>query len=72
MTSNTQKAPHMPTHVLIHPDIENGLRQDSIVLAEQVSTIHKSALLTWIGHLDSPTLRMVGQARCIQSPFQNA
>ena len=69
MSSRIYKARHMPTHVLICPTPENGLKTISIVLAEQVVTINKKRLLGFLGKLDIGTLRLIGQARKIQSPF---
>lgn len=69
MSTRIQKARYMPTHVLIHPDEENGLRYASVVLAEQVVTINKKELLSFIGVLNVDCLKMIGQARRVQSPF---
>ena len=69
MSSRINKAKYMPTHVLIHPTPENGLKTMSIVLAEQVVTINKKRLLGFLGKLDSGSLSLVGQARKTQSPF---
>lgn len=69
MSSKVHKAKYMPTHVLIHPTEENGLKAMSIVLAEQVVTINKKSLLGFLGILDKESLTMIGQARKIQSPF---
>ena len=69
MSSRVHKARYMPTHVLIHPNNENGLRHMSIVLAEQVVTINKKSLKGFLGVLDSHSIGLIGQARRIQSPF---
>lgn len=69
MSSRINKARYMPTHVLVHPSRENGLRTASIVLAEQAVTIPKKRLHQFLGALDHPTLKLVGQARRTQSPF---
>jgi len=69
MSSRVHKARYMPTHVLIHPSSENGLRHMSIVLAEQVVTINKKSLKGFMGVLDSHSIGLIGQARRIQSPF---
>ena len=41
----------LPTHIEINSK-ENGLKADSIVLAEQIRTIDKSRLKEKIGHID--------------------
>lgn len=72
MSSKVKKAKYMPTHVLIYPTKENGLKVASIVLAEQVVTINKKRLLGFLGKLDQQSLAMIGQARKTQSPFFGA
>ena len=69
MSSNIMKARYMPTHVLIHPNDTNHLTRASIVLAEQVVTINKNMLVNYIGNLDEESIRLIGEARRIQSPF---
>lgn len=69
MSSNVRKARYMPTHVLIHPDKHNNLPKSSIVLAEQVVTVNKKYLIEFLGILDENAIRMIGEARRIQSPF---
>lgn len=41
----------LPTHIEIGSD-DNGLKSDSVVLAEQIRTIDKSRLKEKIGHID--------------------
>ena len=50
ITSQTGKA-KLPTHIEIGSQ-NNGLKTDSIVLAEQIRTIDKSRLKEKIGHID--------------------
>lgn len=69
MSTKIQKAKHMPTHVLVMPTAENGLKHASIVLAEQVVTISKKDLLSFVGHLSNQSILEIGVARCTQSPF---
>lgn len=69
MTTKIRKARYMPTHVLVHPDSQNRLQTDSIVLAEQVVTINQKMLYGRIGSLNQDSIRLVGEARRIQSPF---
>ena len=51
ITSQTR----LPTHIKIASD-ENGLKADSVVLAEQIRTIDKSRLKEKIGHIDDNKL----------------
>ena len=50
ITSQTGKN-KLPTHIEIGSK-ENGLKADSVVLAEQIRTIDKSRLKEKIGHID--------------------
>ena len=50
ITSQTGKN-KLPTHIEIGSK-ENGLKSDSVVLAEQIRTIDKSRLKEKIGHID--------------------
>ena len=50
ITSQTQKT-KLPTHIEISSSI-CGLKNDSVVLAEQIRTIDKSRLKERIGHID--------------------
>ena len=52
MTSEIKKA-NMPTHCIIHRSEKNGLKVDSMVLAEQIRVIDKSRLQDYIGFLDN-------------------
>lgn len=50
ITSQTGKN-RLPTHIEINAEA-NGLKADSVVLAEQIRTIDKSRLKEKIGHID--------------------
>lgn len=52
ITSEIKKA-NMPTHCIIHKTMDNGLRVDSMVLAEQIRVIDKSRLKSYVGYLDN-------------------
>lgn len=69
LSAKVNKARHLPTHVYIKADSTNGLRMDSLALAEQTNTIDKTKLIHRIGSLCYEHLRAIGQARRIQSPF---
>ena len=49
--TNQIKKMDMPTHTIIKKREENGLRDDSMVLAEQIFTIDKKAVITKFGHI---------------------
>ena len=54
ITSQTGKS-KLPTHLEITSK-ENGLKSDSVVLAEQIRTIDKSRLKEKIGHIDDTNI----------------
>lgn len=58
MTSKHKK--HLPTHVNIQGG--DGVKQDSVLLAEQVSTISKERLMKRIGSVSGDVLCQVKQA----------
>lgn len=45
------KGLHIPTHTVIKPDKENGLKVDSVLLGEQVRVISKRRILKHVGHI---------------------
>ena len=52
ITSEIKKE-NMPTHCILHKTENNGLKVDSMVLAEQIRVIDKSRILDYIGYLDN-------------------
>ena len=54
ITSQTGKS-KLPTHIEITSK-ENGLKSDSVVLAEQIRTIDKSRLKEKIGHIEDESV----------------
>ena len=54
ITSQTGKAT-LPTHIEINSDT-CGLKNDSVVLTEQIRTIDKSRLKERIGHIDDESI----------------
>ena len=52
MTSEIKKV-NMPTHCIIHKSEKNGLKVDSMILAEQIRVIDKNRLQDYIGYLDN-------------------
>jgi len=69
VSSKTQKASHLPVHVYVRADDNNGLKCDSVVLVEQPRTIPVNDLIGRIGSLAHEDLVRVGKAVEIQSPY---
>ena len=69
LSSRIKKGAHLPTHVLVDPDENNGLIRASIVLAENVLTIPMNRLKGKVGFCGDETLLRIGVARRIQSPL---
>lgn len=69
MSSRVGKAPHLPTHIIVEASKKNGLNCQSVVLAEQTTTINKDCLISRLGYLSKEDLKNIGKARTIQSPF---
>ena len=59
VTSKTMKA-RLPVHVRLPSEI--GLEKDSIALLEQIRTIDKSRLESYIGRLDEATMSRIDRA----------
>ena len=53
----------LPTHYLLKA--ENGLELPSLVLMEQLRTIDKRRLETYIGHLEEPHIRRLNRALAV-------
>lgn len=49
----TKSKRELPTHVLIHKDELNGLKYDSVVALEQITTIDKDRIQFKIGELSN-------------------
>lgn len=59
----TQHKRYMPTHVYISG---YGLKKPSVIMAEQILTIDKSQLTSFIGHINSENvMREVSNAMCV-------
>lgn len=54
-TTNTEKNPEQPTHYFLPLDKENP----SLVLCEDIVTINKKLLSTFMGMLDEPTMKCI-------------
>jgi len=60
-TSNSDK-PWIPTHVLLKKRYDNRLKTDSIVLLEQIRTIDRNRLGSYIGSLNTEELERLDEA----------
>lgn len=58
LTSNTGKKPTQPTHCLLENE---GLSEPSMVLGEQITTIDKSRIVKYLGHLSAEEMEQVDQ-----------
>ena len=63
ITSRTEKS-HLPTHIRLWSQ-QYGLRQNSLVLLEQVRTIDRSRLREYIGHLSDSQMQQVNEALAV-------
>ena len=63
ITSRAVSKTKLPTHCYLKA--QKGLRQDSLVLLEQIRTIDKTRLREYIGSLDSAAMNEVDQALAI-------
>lgn len=62
ITSKTDKS-NLPTHLKLNN--VKGLNKDSLLLLEQVRTIDRSRIKSYIGTLDENTMENVNKALCI-------
>jgi len=69
ISSKIFKGSHLPTHVFISPDKTNGLKRESIIMAENVWTIPKDLIISKIGCVSRDDLFKVAGARYVQSPL---
>ena len=63
ITSRIEKNP-LPTHIRLCSQ-QYGLRQNSLVLLEQVRTIDRSRLREYIGHLNDSQMQQVNEALAV-------
>lgn len=70
ITSRTDKG-HLPTHIEINGR-QHGLRNNSIVLLEQVRTIDRFRLREYIGRLNGQTLEQVNRALAVSFDLELA
>ena len=54
MTSE-EKNP-IPTHIIVHPTDNNGLKKNSTIMFEQIRTIDKSRIISKIGRINMEAL----------------
>ena len=69
ITSRTRKASYLPTHVLLHRNEQNGLRQDSVALIENCRPLLKTCLIRKIGELNQEERTEIGKAFRVHIPL---
>lgn len=62
LTSQMHKAHILPTHVVITHNDHNGLKKDSIALAENLRPIPKKNIISHIGELSEDELDRIASA----------
>ena len=56
-----RKKPQLPVHVLLTRE-ESGLKEDSIVLTEQVRTLEKTRLTRYLGTVTAQAMKRIDRA----------
>lgn len=56
-----RKKPQLPVHVLLTQE-ESGLKEDSIVLTEQVRTLEKTRLTRYLGTVTAQAMKRIDRA----------
>ncbi len=69
VTSKLCKVNSLPTHVLLHSNGQNGLKQDSVALVENVRPLMKECLIHKIGSLNSEERAKIGKAFKVHFPL---
>ena len=67
LTTRTDKAKHLPMHVLVPKTVYNGLLRDSIALVEQETSVHKNNVGDCIGHIEDSIKYRCGLALIMNS-----
>lgn len=70
LTSSKTKS-HLPTHCWITPTKENGLQTVSLVLAEQIFTLPKTAVSKEIGYVKYSDLKKINECLKISLDIKN-
>ncbi|HEX3038627.1 MAG TPA: type II toxin-antitoxin system PemK/MazF family toxin [Oscillospiraceae bacterium] len=60
--SSKIKRMDMLTHVILDPTEQNGLKETSIVLTEQIRTISRNRLFEYIGFADTQAMKNIDKA----------
>jgi mRNA interferase MazF len=72
LTTKISKASNIPVHVLIDTlEYETGLEQDSVVLTEQIRTVDKKRILSYIGECPFGLMRKIEKAFKIEFGIDN-
>ena len=63
LSRHIDKKPFQPTHTLLRKSVDNGLKDDSVVLCEQVRVISSQRILWKIGNITNENDRLaIGNA----------
>lgn len=60
-SQRAEKKPQLPVHVLLTRE-ESGLKEDSIVLTEQVRTLEKTRLTRYLGTVTAQAMKRIDRA----------
>lgn len=67
--TSKKKSVHLPTHAVIEVDSDNGLKCDSVVLGEQITTIPVDRIGKKVGKLNTDDFLVVWNAVLNQIAF---
>ena len=68
--TSKKKSTYLPTHAIIEVDPNNGLKCDSVVLGEQITTIPVEKIGKRVGKLNTKDIEIVWRAVLNQIAFQ--
>lgn len=69
ITSQMDKG-RLPTHIGVR-GVDCGLKKDSLILLEQVRTIDRSRLLSYVGSLDAQTMIEINKSLAVSMGLQD-
>jgi mRNA interferase MazF len=69
--TSSENKPDLPTHISITPE-QSGLRRPSLILLEQLRTLDKRRLATYIGTIDDEIMQRVEKGLECSLGFQSA
>lgn len=71
LITTKNKKDNMPTHIMLNKEL--GLKEDSVVMLEQIRTIDKSRIIegSYIGRVDRATMKKIDEAMSISVGLEN-